>query len=172
MQGRDDEARRWLGLAAERYRESFAGAPPDSWGRPIGAVKTRVLAGDWPGAAEDARWALETGSADSDSPIGRYAAALALLVLDRDSEARPLAESLRAREDFPPAVADSLAALAGGDFLAYAAAVRAVLESFETREAHLEDLPVADTVIVLQALAKRRGATVELESALLPGAVA
>jgi hypothetical protein len=45
-----------------------------------------------------------------------------------------------------------------------------VLESFETREAFLEDLPAADTVLVLQALAERRGLVPpELESELLPG---
>jgi hypothetical protein len=43
-----------------------------------------------------------------------------------------------------------------------------VLESFETREAYLEDVPVADTVLVLQALAARRNMEAELESPLLP----
>jgi hypothetical protein len=43
-----------------------------------------------------------------------------------------------------------------------------VLESFETREEYLEDIPVADTVIVLQALAARRDIAAELDSALLP----
>ncbi len=80
MAGRRDEAAASLTRAAERYRESFADAPPGSWGRSIGAIKARVLAGDWDGAAADARWALEAGAAEADSPIGRYAAALALLV--------------------------------------------------------------------------------------------
>ena len=44
-----------------------------------------------------------------------------------------------------------------------------MLESFETRTEYLEDLPAADTVLVLQALAERRGiAPAELESPLLP----
>jgi hypothetical protein len=44
-----------------------------------------------------------------------------------------------------------------------------VLESFETRAEYLEDLPIADTVLVLQALAERGGlAVVELSSPLLP----
>jgi hypothetical protein len=43
-----------------------------------------------------------------------------------------------------------------------------VLESFETRTEHLEDVPVADTVLVLQALAERRGLRAELSSRLLP----
>jgi hypothetical protein len=43
-----------------------------------------------------------------------------------------------------------------------------VLESFETRDEYLEDIPVADTVLVLQALARRRDIDVELSSPLLP----
>jgi hypothetical protein len=43
-----------------------------------------------------------------------------------------------------------------------------VLESFETREDYLEDLPAADTVVVLQALAARRDLAAELSSPLLP----
>jgi hypothetical protein len=43
-----------------------------------------------------------------------------------------------------------------------------VLRSFETREAYLEDVAVADTVIVLQRLAGRRRLAAELGSPLLP----
>jgi GTP-sensing pleiotropic transcriptional regulator CodY len=50
----------------------------------------------------------------------------------------------------------------------YREAVESVLESFEAREGYLEAMPVADTVLVLQALAGRRGIEVELSSALLP----
>ena len=165
---RAEDASEWLRRAADRYRESAEGAPAGSWGRPIGAVKARVLADDWEGAEEDARWALRTGSADSDSPIGRYAACLALLVLGRDIEARPLASSLRERDDFPDAVGDALATIAAEDPLGYTEAIERVLESFETRDEYLEDVPVADTVLVLQALARRRGMNVELSSPLLP----
>jgi hypothetical protein len=168
MDGRPDEAATWFARAAERYRESFQDAPPGSWGRPIGAVKARLLAGDWDGAEEEATWALEAGAADAESPIGRYAGSLALLVLGRDEEAQQLAASLRGRDDFPGDVADALAAVASGDAGAYDPAVRSVLRSFEVREEYLEDIPVADTVIVLQALAAHRGLAVELESDLLP----
>jgi hypothetical protein len=168
MMARLDEAAEWFARAAERYRESFADAPPGSWGRPIGAVKARVLAGDWPGAEADAEWALEAGSAEAESPIGRYAASLALLVPGRDAEARPVAESIQGRDDFPADVADALTALASGDRAAYDTAIRSVLRSFETREEYLEDIPVADTVIVLQALAARRGIAAQLYSELLP----
>jgi hypothetical protein len=170
MQGRPDDASVWLIRSAERYRESFAGAPPDSWGRPVGAVKARLLAGDREGAADDARWALAAGTAESTSPIGRYAAALAQLVLEVDQEAAATAGSLQreASDAFPAPVADALAALAARDSPAYDVAVRAVLRSFEEREAYLEDAAVADTVLVLQALAKPRALAVRLSSPLLP----
>ena len=168
MQDRPEEAADWFGRAAECYRESFADAPPGSWGRPIGAVKALVLAGDWPAAEEAARWALDAGAGEVQSSIGRYAAALALLVLGRDAEARPHAEAVRLRDDFPGPVADALASLAAQDQLGYTEAAKAVLESFETRDEYLEDLPIADTVLALQALAARRGLAAELDSPLLP----
>jgi hypothetical protein len=167
--GDRETARGWLGRAALRWRESFELAPPGSWGRPIGAVKAHVLAGDREAADEAARWALQTGAPEAESPIGRYAACLALLVLGRDDEARAHADAIRVHPDFPAPVGDALAMIAAGtDEVGYVEAVEAVLESFETRDEYLEDVPVADTVLVLQALADRRGLTAELSSALLP----
>ncbi len=117
-------------------------------------MKARLIAGDADGAAEDARWALDAGAAEAGSPIGRYAAALALLVLGRDHEARVLADELRIHEGFPTDVGDALAYLAAGDrCVGYIEAIESVLESFETRGEYLEDVPVADTVLALQALA-------------------
>jgi hypothetical protein len=66
-------------------------------------------------------------------------------------------------------VGDALAYLAAGtDRIGYVEAVEDVLESFETREEYLEDVPVADTVLVLQALAAKRDLEAELSSPLLP----
>jgi hypothetical protein len=168
MAGRQDEAAEWFDRAAGRYRESYELAPPGSWGRPIGAIKSRILADDWPGAEEESRWALGEGAADAESPIGRYAGVLALLTLGQDKKARPVADSLRNRDDFPHDVADALATLAAEDVLGYTYAVESVLESFEQRNEYLADMPVADTVIVLQALAARRDMAVDLTSDLLP----
>jgi hypothetical protein len=168
MVGDDTAARPWFERAAARYRESYRDAPPGSWGRPIGAMKARILAADWDGATAEARWALDEGAADTESPIGGYAAALALLVLGRRDDARIVADALRTHERFPRDVADALAYLAGDDPLGYTEAIESVLDSFETRDEYLEDIPVADTVLVLQALARRCGIDVALTSALLP----
>jgi hypothetical protein len=156
MAGRADDARTWLDRAAARWRDSWDHAAPDAWGRPIGALKAELIAGRDAEVDELARWTLELGSATADSPIGRYAGALALLALGRWPEARHVAESLRGRDDFPQDVADALATIAAEDVVGYAEAVESVLESFETREEYLEDVAVADTVLVLQALALKR----------------
>jgi hypothetical protein len=168
MRGEDALAREWFERGVQRYRESYPLAPPGSWGRPIGMLKARLLGGNRDGAESDARWTLEQGAADAESPIGRYAGCLALLVLGRDEEARVLADGLRTHPGFPSAVGDALAYIAAEDPLGYVEAIEAVLESFEAREEYLEDLPVADTVIVLQALASRRGIAASLSSPLLP----
>src|ERR1700688_3656293 len=105
MDGRREEAAAWLRRAAERYRESWNGAPPDSWGRPIAAFVALLLAG--PDASDAAQWPLDPGAAQAEWPIGRYAPTLALLVLHRDVEARVLAERLVGRNDFPHDIADA-----------------------------------------------------------------
>jgi tetratricopeptide (TPR) repeat protein len=168
MLGRREDAAEWFDRAARSYRESYEHAPPGSWGRPIGALKARILAGDWSRAEHEAKWALDEGGPDAESPIGRYAGALALLALGDYEHARPVADSIRERDDFPRDVANALATLSAEDVLGYTYAIESVLESFQEREEYLEDVPVADTVIMLQALAQRRNIAAELESPLLP----
>ncbi len=149
----------WLRRSAARYRESWdAGGSSDAWGRPIGAMKALLIAGD--DASGAAHWTLETclGISYRDSsvsPIGRYAGTLALLVLGRDGEAAEVVATLG--EDFPSDVADALSPLALHEAGRYAAAVASVRRSFEERDAFLEDVPVPDTALALDALAARRG---------------
>jgi hypothetical protein len=166
MRGDADAARRWLRRAIEAYRESWADAPPDSWGRPIAGMKSRLLVGE--DAVAEAEWALDAGADDAASPIGRYAAALAHLVRGEDAEARVHADEIRTRDDFPRDVGDALAALAATDRVGYVEAVESVLASFEERTDYLEDVAVADTVLVLQALAEPRGLHADLDSPVLP----
>ncbi len=152
--GDPEGAAEWLRRSAARYRESWdAGAAADAWGRPIAALKALLIAGE--DAREAARWALGAGAVRAESPIGRYAGVLSLLVLGRDAEAGALAATLG--EGFPGDVAAALAALAGRDANAYRDAVGAVRRSFETRQEFLEDVPVPDTALALDALAAGRG---------------
>jgi len=168
MAGREEEGRAWLLRAAERYRESWPNAPAGSWGRPIGAMKSRLIAGDREGALADADWALEAGATESESPIGCYAAALACLVRGEDGKAAELANTLEGRDEFPATVAETLVALAAGDARRYGEAIRALLADFESRHEYLEDIAVADTVLALQVLGGSRGLAIPLASPLLP----
>jgi hypothetical protein len=151
----DPAAADWLRRAAARWRESWSGG--ESWGRPIGALKASLLAHDDAAVEELADWTLELRTATADSPIGRYGATLALLALERWPEARHVAESLRGADDFPQDVADALAGIAAHDVVGYVEAVESVVTSFETRGEYLEDVAVADTALVLQELARKRG---------------
>jgi hypothetical protein len=151
----DDRAAEWFTTAAMQWRVSWTGG--ESWGRPIGAIKASLLAHNEATLDEFAPWALSLGTATAESPIGRYAATLALLALGRWEEARHVAESLRDRDDFPSDVADALAYIAADDVIGYIEAVESVVSSFETRDDYLEDVAVADTALVLQELAWRRG---------------
>jgi hypothetical protein len=169
MLGRTDEAQDWLLRGATRWRESWEHATPTSWGRPVGAIKACLIAGARTEARGYARWALELDSEHAESPIGRYAAALALLTLARWPDARHVAVTLRDREDFPHDVADALWSIARNDAPGYATAVASIVRSFETRDEYLEDVPVADTALALQALARRRGVAATLpRSQVLP----
>jgi hypothetical protein len=156
MLGERSDAEGLLRRAADEYRASWAAAPAASWGRPIAAMRCRLMAGDEPGLELDAKATLAAGSGEAVGSIAGYATALALLALGRDGEALPGARALRGRDDFVQPVADALAALAVGDGAEYGQASEAVVRSFEEREAFLEDIPVADTVIVLDALAAAR----------------
>lgn len=169
MLGDEAAASTLLVRGADEYRTSWAAAPPGSWGRPIAMLRCRLMAGDLMGARADAESALAAGALEASGPIGGYCAALALLVLGRDAEARPVADRIEADGLDPAAVAQALGALARGRPDALATARRAVLASFEARDAFLEDVAVADTVLVIDALARERGMELErLRSTLLP----
>ncbi len=170
MLGRRDEAGLWLRQAADEYGTSWRAAPPGSWGRPIAMIRCRLIAGDHEGANVDAAAAVEAGALTAAGPIGGYCATLALVVLGRDTEAEAVATRIADEGLEPAVVGDALGALARVDGAAFAEARAAVLRSFEQRDAFLEDVRVADTVLVLDALASERGLGSDaLSSELLPG---
>ena len=167
LMARDPDAAEWFVRASATWRESWQGG--ESWGRPIGAIKASLLARDEPAAEQYSQWALDAGAARAESPIGRYAATLALLVLARWADARQVADTLRGRDDFPQDVAGALAYISAHDVVGYAEAIESVVESFETRTEYLEDARVADTALVLDLLARRRGIELDLpDSDVLP----
>lgn len=168
MIGDDRTARSWLLLSAVCYRRSLADAEPGSWGRSIGALKARLIAGDLVGALQEAEWTLDLRAEGETSVIGNYADCLASLLLGEDGRASDRAVHLVESPEFPPATGEACRALAALDSGAYTRAIKDVLQTFEERSRFLEDIPVADTVITLQVLAEQRGVAVSLDSSHLP----
>lgn len=167
MQERVRYARKWFDRAAVCYRRSLADADAGNWGRSIGSLKARVISRDEPGILREAEWTLDLGAASAGSPTATYAACLSYMALGEDARAASLACQLHAEDSFPKPVAETLVAISS-KHERYERAIVGVLESFETRTRYLEDIPVADTVIVLQLLAAPHGLDTELESSLLP----
>jgi len=159
MAGRpaDDSLRQ----ARDAYLASHAESGPRSWGRLIGALKMAVLAAD--GEEETALRALDE-TAGIDGPTAAYARALAQAVLGRPVDVQPL----RSAGDAFALTGNALAAISDGDRTAYEAALTDILDDYAAREQHLSGIPIADTALVLERLADRRGLAVRKKHALLP----
>jgi hypothetical protein len=151
------------------YRSSWELAPPRSYGRLIGMLKAAVIAGD--GRAEAAYVRSQVGE-EPDSPAWAYVLAIAALVEGDDALALRAAAGMRAGSPAFGRAADGLEALARGDAEAYGAAVAAIVTDFEGRTEHLTGVPIADTALLLERLAARRGLAARPRSALLPAGAA
>lgn len=164
--GDRDRARAEFAAAASRYRESWEAAPPASYGRLVGMLKSSVLAGAGDAEAACARDAL--AGAPDDSPTAAYARAVSALIEGRDEEAATCAARMRGGSEAFDRTADAIAALAAGDREAYADAITEIVEDFERRDVHLTGVAIADTAMMLEVLATRRGITAGINSRLLP----
>jgi hypothetical protein len=150
---------------AALYRSSWEEAGPRSYGRLIGMLKAAVLGG---GGEEEAAYALEQVGDEPDSPAAAYAVALAALVRGDDGLARRAVAGMREGSDAFIRTADAIGAVADGDGDRYAAALGAILSDFEHRDEHLTGVAIADTALVLQRIAERRGIAAEVSSPMLP----
>jgi hypothetical protein len=166
MAGHPDEARVAFREAADMYRQSWEAAPPRSYGRLVGMLKSAVLAGGGAPEATYARCAL--GDVDPESPTASYAQALAALILDLDSDALLWAVPMSAGTGASKRAAEAIAALAADDGDRYAAAFAEIVHDFEERAEHLTGVAIADTAVVLDVLAARRGIAVAMQSPVLP----
>ena len=155
-------------VAVERYRASWESAPPASYGRLVGLLKSAVLASEPEPAARYVRGAL--GDDAHDSPVAAYALAVAALVEGADEQAVQWADAMGSGSGAFGRAAAAIRALARRDAEAYAATVAAIVEDFEGRADHLTGVPIADTALMLETLAARRGMAAGPASRVMPAA--
>jgi hypothetical protein len=148
--------------ARDAYLASHAQTGSRSWGRLIGALKMAVLAGD--GEQRVAEEALAETEGVTGSPAAAYARALAEVVADRE----PDVAELLAEGGAYARTGRALRALAAGDGAEYAAALGEIIDDFASRDRHLAGVEVADTALVLERLAGRRGMAVRPDSPMVP----
>jgi hypothetical protein len=154
--------------ASELYRQSWEQAPPRSYGRLVGMLKSAVL-GD---AGRDASTYVRTALANVplDSPTAAYALAVAALIDGDDEVAGIWVARMRGGSEPLERTADAIGALAAGDAAEYERAIAAIVGDFEQREQHLTGVAIADTALMLEQLAAPRGITTAVRSPLLPRA--
>jgi predicted CoA-binding protein len=157
------DARLPLRRAANAYRASWEAAPPRSFGRLVGYAKASILAGENP-----APYVREQLHGEADSPPSSWALALAALADGDDEAARALSDGMQAGSEAFGRAAGAVSALARRDRDAYAGMLAAIVADFEARDEHLTGVPIADTALVLDRLAERRGMAAHPRSALLP----
>ena len=129
-------------------------------------LKSSVLAGGGEEQAELARAAL--ADADPESATANYGRAIAALIAGDDEEAQAWAGRLRDAPDAFARTGEAIAALAAHDDARYEAALEAIVSDFEQRSAHLTGVAIADTALMLEALAGRRGMAATIQSPVLP----
>ncbi len=152
--------------AAELYRQSWEAAHARAYGRLVGMLKASVLAGDGTAEAEYARAAL--ANADQDSATASYARAIAALIAGDDADAMAWAARMSESPGAFARTGEAIFGLAAHDEARYTAALEEIVRDFEQRSEHLTGVVIADTALVLQTLAARRGMAAGIESPVLP----
>jgi hypothetical protein len=166
LDGHSDAASAEFAAASELYRESWEAAHVRAFGRLVGMLKAAVLAGGGLAEADYVRAAL--ADADADSATANYARAIAAVIEGDDDAAQAWAGRLRDAPDAFGRTGEALAALAAHDVAAYATALEAIVRDFERRSDHLTGVAIADTALMLEVLADRRGMAAAIESPVLP----
>lgn len=163
--GDEITAQKLLRESAAAYRRSWEVAPPRSFGRLVGMLKAAVIAG---GGDEEASYVRSELAREGDSPASWYALGIAALLEGDDGLARRAAAGMRAGSAAFGRAASVLEALADRDRERYAQGVRAIVADFENREDHLTGVRIADTALMFEVLAQRRGLSARPASELLP----
>jgi hypothetical protein len=151
---------------AELYRQSWETAHARAFGRLVGMLKASVLAGGGVAEAAYARAAL--ADVDQGSATANYARAIAALIAGDDEDALAWATLLTEGTDAFARAGEAISGLAAHDETRYAAALEAIVRDFEERSQHLTGVAIADTALMLETLAARRGLAAGIESPVLP----
>jgi hypothetical protein len=151
---------------ADLYRQSWEAAHARAYGRLVGMLKASVLAGGGTAEAAYARAAL--ADANADSATANYARAIAALIAGDDEDALARATLLGEATDAFARAGEAISGLAAHDETSYAAALEAIVRDFEERSQHLTGVAIADTALMLETLAARRGLAAGIESPVLP----
>lgn len=166
LEGDPETARASFDAASELYRQSWEVAPPRSYGRLIGMLKSAVLAG---GGNQNTDYVTRAvPDQDVTSPPAAYTRALSALAAGDDREAARWAEVMREGPGPFERTAEAIAALATNDKAAYERALTAIVRDFEQRGNHLTGVAIADTALMLDELAARRGIRADVSSPLMP----
>jgi hypothetical protein len=149
---------------ASLYRRSWEAAHATAYGRLTGMLKAAILAG---GGEEEAAFA-RAGVGEPETPAAAYAVGLAALVGGDDAAAQDAARTMSGGDEAFTRAGAAIGALAAQDGDRYAAALEAIVRDFEARERHVTGVAIADTALVLERLAERRGLAARPDSPLLP----
>jgi hypothetical protein len=166
LAGEQARARESFLSAAEHYRRSWELAPPASYGRLVGMLKAAILAAG--GDCEASYVSVQLADASAGSQTAAYARALVALLEGDDGAASRWARVMRGGSPAFGRAADALQALAAHQRGAYSRALQAIVRDFEGRSEHLTGVAIADTALMLERLAERRGMSADLQSPLLP----
>lgn len=170
LAGQDERAGELFLKASECYRQSWELAPPASYGRLVGMLKAAILGGAaGQQAGQQAEYALsQLIKAPADSPTAAYARALAQLVEGDDEAARTSAQVMRGSSGAFDRAAEAIVAVVARDAPACTHAIQRIVDDFEGRTEHLTGVAIADTALMFERLAKARGVSADVASALLP----
>jgi hypothetical protein len=160
-------ARAEFAAAADLYRQSWDAAHARAFGRLVGMLKAALLSGSDAFAESDYALAALV-DADRDSPTANYARAIAALIAGDDEDALAWATLVSEATDAFARAGEAISALAAHDEVRYAAALEAIVRDFEQRTEHLTGVAIADTALMLEVLAARRGMAAGVESPVLP----
>jgi len=166
LAGDVEAAAEGMRATADLYRESWEAAPPRSFGRLVGMLKAAVIAGAAGDAAAYARRELPEDSADS--PASWYALGLAALIEGDDDVAARAADAMEEGSEAFGRAARAMRALANRDRDGYSDAVAAIVADFESRDAHLTGVAIADTALMFERLAEQREMAARPQSQVLP----